>query len=179
MNQPFLTGALGATHEEFAAFVDALPPASFEAAPPGKWTPGQQLAHLVLCLKPIAAALASKEYIDQKFGRLDRTTWTQEEVLARYRAGLAAGGTAPERFLPPPVASADKAAWLDALRSELRSISGHVAGYTDAELDSLALPHPFLGLLSIRELLYLMTYHATHHLRQVQTALAQPLAADR
>jgi hypothetical protein len=35
--------------------------------------------------------------------------------------------------------------------------------FSEAQLDEYVLPHPILGKLTIREMLYFTIYHATHH----------------
>jgi len=40
--------------------------------------------------------------------------------------------------------------------------------FTEEELDTLSLPHPLLGILSIREMFYLISYHPSHHLAQTK-----------
>jgi len=40
--------------------------------------------------------------------------------------------------------------------------------YTELELDSITIPHPLLGKLTIREMFYVMSYHPLHHKMQIQ-----------
>jgi hypothetical protein len=166
MTKNELTARFGDNHRAFVNYVNSLTDKEFTCSSNGKWTPGQQLGHIWLCLKPIAQALSSRDFILQTFGNIDRPTWDYDRVIDNYKTALEKGGKAPDRFVPEPVEpgsrnqlSADLAAILQAIQQQLHT-------YTGEELDTLALPHPLLGKLTIRELIYLMTYHAAHHHEQ-------------
>ena len=166
-----LLGRFYDNHKELADYVDALDEDAYLLSVNDKWTAGQQLAHVHLCLLPIHKALLSKEYIKEKFGSLDRPTRSYDELITFYKQGLSAGGKAPERFLPEAVALDNRAQVSADLMGITATVQKQLGDYTEEELDTLVLPHPFLGALSLRELFFLMTYHATHHLRQVQDSL--------
>jgi uncharacterized damage-inducible protein DinB len=155
-------------HEELIGYVDALTAEEYNYRHDDKWTAGQQLTHVYLCLLPFLKILASKEVIAQKFGTADRPTWDYDEVIARY---LKTSRRAPERFEPGPVPFEGKAKLVADFHAILPAIQQLLRTFTDDELDSLVLPHPLLGNLTIREMFFLMTYHATHHLRQVHATL--------
>lgn len=157
-----------ANHREAAAYICGLPEAEFIHSYNGKWTAGQQLLHLVLCVQPIAKALAAKEYIREKFGVQQREGMSYEQVLATYKEGLQKGGKAPERFLPEVVGYAQRQELAAEMETLLTTIQNLLGGYTETELDTLVMPHPFLGMLSIREMLGLMSYHPVHHMQQVR-----------
>lgn len=158
-------------HEKLSVYINALPDDQFLHAANGKWTPGQQLAHVYLTLLPIGQALGSKEYIQNKFGLINRQVMTYDQLIETYRKGLAAGGKAPDQYLPQEIGVEQRKEYTDKLLTILASIQQQVATYTDEELDTLVLPHPFLGKLTLRELFYLMSYHPLHHLEQTEKNL--------
>lgn len=160
--------ALVDNHSNAATFISNLADDQFATSRNGKWSPGQQLAHLILCLQPISQALASAAYMEEKFGTLQRKGMNYDEVLQVYKTGLENGGKAPDRFLPQVIDSSQRTSLLKDLNDVLAVIQNRLEHYTEQQLNTLVLPHPFLGLLSIRELLYLMSYHPLHHLDQVQ-----------
>lgn len=163
-----LTEKFYQNHKDFATYISSLSDKEFNYAPNGKWTAGQQLAHVYLCLLPISQALHSKDFIFQKFGQIDRPTLSYDHVIENYRKGLEAGGKAPGQFLPQDVGLQEREELLDKLETILSTINQQLSNYSEQELDTLVLPHPFLGKLTIREFFFLMTYHATHHLQQTQ-----------
>lgn len=152
-------------------YISSLDDQKFIHSQNAKWTAGQQLSHVYLCLTPISQALVSKEFIRQKFGLIDRPLMGYDEVIDKYINALATGGKAPGRFVPDPVTYKDKAALSNNFNALLTLIRQQLDGYTDEELNTLILPHPLLGSMTIRELFYLMSYHATHHLRQTERNL--------
>lgn len=159
--------ALTDNHLTAAAFITGLPDDVFITERNGKWSPGQQLQHLILCLRPISQALTSAAFIEEKFGTIDRPPMDYDQVLKTYQSGLKNGGKAPERFLPGQVSAGRRDELKTELDSLLTTMATQLQGYDEQQLDRLALPHPFLGKLSIRELMYLMSYHPLHHLAQI------------
>ncbi len=158
-------------HRALIVYVDAITEEQFTTNKEGKWSPAQQLKHVQLCLHPMTQALASKDYIKAKFGTTDHIVQTYGQIVEQYKAALDKGGKAPERFVPQSASMEDKAMLKHELEVQLQTIQELFSNYTDEEVDTLILPHPLLGNLSIRELFYLMTYHATHHLLQTQKNL--------
>ncbi|RYD58662.1 MAG: DinB family protein [Sphingobacteriales bacterium] len=163
-------------HSTTANFICSLTDAQFVHSHSGKWSAAQQLSHLILCLMPINQALAARDYIREKFGVQSRAAMSYDDVIANYKAGLQNGGKAPERFLPPVIDVAQRDTLRNQLDEILIALRDQISTYSEAELDTLVLPHPFMGLLSIREMLYLMSYHPLHHLAQVKEHLVQPSA---
>lgn len=166
-----LMDGLYQNHKQLSNYVNALPDDQFLHTANNKWTPGQQLAHVYLTLVPISQALGSKEYIQNKFGLIDRPVMTYDQLIDTYKKGLAAGGKAPEQYLPQEVSLGQRNEFTGKLDSILTTIRRLVAGYSEQELDTLVLPHPFLGKLTLRELFYLMSYHPLHHLEQTEKNL--------
>jgi hypothetical protein len=158
-------------HKELSDYVDSLPDDKFTHLQNEKWTAGQQLSHVYLCLKPISQALTSKEFIENKFGRISRPTMDYNDVINIYNRTLKNGGKAPDKFVPQRVDMSDKAKLVQDLSELLTTIKNQISIYSDNDLDTLVLPHPLLGSLTINEMFYLMTQHATHHLRQTEINL--------
>jgi hypothetical protein len=171
MTSPELVKQFYDNHKELVDYINSLNDEEYMYSKDGKWTAGQQLDHIRLCLMPIAQALSSKEFIEQKFGRVDRPTLNYEEVIRKYKAALSSGGKAPERFVPAEVSLSNREELSDEVFDMLDTIVPHLKNYSEDELNTLVLPHPLLGSLSIKELFFLMTYHATHHLRQLDLVL--------
>lgn len=165
-------------HQSAAEYICSLPDEDFERSANEKWSAGQQLAHLLLCIRPISQALSSPDYIREKFGLQTREAMDYDAVMAAYRTGLQNGGKAPERFVPPMVTISERETLHSELNEVLATIQQQLNTYSESDLDTLVLPHPFLGLLSIRELFYLMSYHPLHHLQQVKKHLAATVGKD-
>jgi hypothetical protein len=158
-------------HQQLMQYVGGLSKEELLYSEPDKWNAGRQLQHVYLCLVAMSKGLSSKAYIIQNFGQIDRAVLSYPEVITWYKSGLAAGGKAPERFVPGPFAVDQKEQLLQDLEQLLQTLSNQLEGYSEEELDTLALPHPFLGKLSIREFFFLMTEHAALHQESIGRGL--------
>jgi hypothetical protein len=163
MDTDDLTRQFHERHRELVEYISSLSDHDFVLSRNGKWSPGQQLDHVVKCIAPLAKAIGSKPFIESKFGKVQRAGLSYDEVIATYRQGLGNGGKAPERFLPEPVDLTKREQLAVELMNSVSALVDSLESYSEEELDSLVLPHPFLGNLTIREMLCLMAYHAEHH----------------
>lgn len=158
-------------HRETMDYINQLDEQQFTSGFNSKWTAGQHLKHILLTIVPFPGALASKTVLLEKFGVVDRPTWNYETVLENYaKTSL----KAPDQFLPGDEITPDAKGELNAeLLEVLENIHSELNKYTEEELDTLVLPHPLLGKLTIREMFYLMGYHPLHHQKQLESMLAE------
>jgi hypothetical protein len=168
MNKQELIKTFSDNHHTVITYIQALPDPHFSYRNHEKWTAGQQLRHILLTLLPFPKVLQSKDFIAQKFGTLQRTTWDYNTVRNNY---LKTSRQAPSQFLPEEILPSQKAGLIAQLEEVLATINQLFVLYNEEELDSLVLPHPLLGKLSIREMFYLMSYHPLHHLNQIKEHL--------
>lgn len=156
-------------HEELIRYVDRLDDFEFSYSYNNKWTAGQQLEHVLRTIMPFPKVLPSKEFILEKFGKINRSTWDYKTVLENYsKTSL----KAPEQFLPKDdIPIIQKNEIISDIRTILRKTAGLLDTYSEDELDTLTLPHPLLGTLTIREMFYLMSYHPLHHQKQIEKML--------
>jgi uncharacterized damage-inducible protein DinB len=157
-------------HKILSDFIHSLTDEQFVFSSNGKWTAGQQFSHVYLTLQPFLKVLPSKDFILEKFGKIDRPVWSYDTVIENY---FKTSRQAPAPYLPEPVNPDQKSRIAEDLEKVLLSIQELLNQYTEEELDTLVIPHPLLGKLTIREMFYLMSYHPIHHLNQIKTALAQ------
>jgi len=83
--------------------------------------------------------------------------------VQRYKEKLAAGGRASGRFIPPDVAASALDPTIVDIRRTIASMTKRVNGWSEADLDRYLLPHPLLGKLTVREMLFFTIHHAQHH----------------
>jgi hypothetical protein len=115
------------------------------------------------------------------FGQGSAASTPYLELEERYRAVLAGGGKAG-RFAPSPHrAPANLRAWQQSLVSEYQSAVAALASalehWTERDLDHCRLPHPLLGKLTVREMLFFTLCHYEHHRAIVAGRLSD--VADR
>ena len=174
--------ALGHVQAEVASYFGSLG-AEFNQRTGDAWTPAEHLTHLVTSVNAVARGLAApKLLLRLRFGRARAPSRSYAQVRDAYRAALAAGGKASGAFVPPPeVVSADDAgrrraeilARWDRANARLRSA---LERWTEPQMDRIRMPHPLLGRLTTREMLFFTLYHNQHHVAAVQRRLAAPVA---
>lgn len=153
-------------HQKFTQYVDDLDNEKFNYIYNNKWSAAQQLKHILLTLTPFPKILPSKSYITEKFGTIDRPTWDYETVFNNY---LKTDRKAPEQFVPDGVIAFDqKEEIISNIQYHIETIANLLNDYSEEELNTLSIPHPLLGKLTIREMFYLMLYHPLHHLKQIE-----------
>ncbi len=163
---------------KYSGFVDLVEPmseADFTFSLHGeKWSAGQQVDHLRRSVKPLNKGLGVPEFVlKSMFGKSDHPSATYDELVARYREALASGGTAPDPFRPEAVDFEQKVGLIQELRGQVEMLCGKIEKFNEEKLDTLVLPHPLLGKLTLREMFYFTIYHAEHHHLHVEQNLAQ------
>ncbi len=164
MQKPQIIESLRQRHEELISFVAGLDAGSFEFAPDGKWSAGQQLEHILRGVAPLATAFRLPKMLPKMiFGKSRATPRDYETIVTDYRRILAEGGRASGRFVPRKVGFGDRERLIKKLRSTLDRLIGGLETFDENEIDGIRLPHPLLGKLTIREMMYFTLYHVEHH----------------
>jgi hypothetical protein len=164
MNKQEIAGKLTGNHQKFADFIAGLTEQDFMFAPVEKWSAGQQIEHIIRGVSPLATALTLPKFAPRLlFGKADHDSVDYETVVKNYHARLAAGGKASGRFIPPEVGFKERENLRDKLSKTVADLVKRMEKFTEAQLDEYVLPHPLLGKLTIREMLYFTIYHVEHH----------------
>ncbi len=152
------------SHQSFAEYISGLSDFEFNKSKDGKWTAGQQLEHIHLAVKPLILAFTLPKFLLKLlFGTAIRESRTYDELVKKYLIKLESGGRASGPFIPKTV-SVEKGQRLKLiLLKEVKDLSSKLDRFTEADLDLYVLPHPLLGKLTIREMMYFTIYHVSHH----------------
>lgn len=153
-------------HHLFTNDILSLSEKDFLYAPPGKWTAGQQLEHIYKSIAPVRLAVALPKFLLRLlFGKANRPSRDYNTLVNKYQQKLQAGGKAPVPFIPKPVLFIQKENLQNKIVQNIKKINDSLHKYTETELDLYILPHPLLGKLTLREMLYFTMYHVEHHHR--------------
>lgn len=169
---PDLVGALRRLDDAGEAFLHSMSGGEFFAPQGAAWSPAEHLRHLAKSARPVARALeAPRIVLAFRFGLHRGPSPSFADLRQRYLAALAAGAQAG-RFTPSAKAApADPEAGRDEVLGEWhaanRSLERAVGRWSERSLDRHQLPHPVLGLLTVREMLAFTVYHTAHHLRRI------------
>jgi hypothetical protein len=141
----------------------------FEGRPEGKWSAGQQLAHLNRAIRPLLPAYRSRRWLlKMVFGKPNRPSRSYEDLRKKYQEKLEKGAVSSRYFLPPVVGIHEKDAQLQMFQSNASKLIGYARRIPELSLDQYHLPHPILGRLTLREMLFFTIFHIHHHLEQVK-----------
>jgi hypothetical protein len=157
--------ALNREVNSFNNYISALSKDQFEATPESKWSAGQNLDHLIKSIKPLQLAYSLPKFIlKMMFGKANRPSKTYDELVLKYKAKLAAGGRASGPFIPPPISFDKKDVLLKKYEGHKKSIIKKIEKQSEGDLDNYILPHPLLGKITLREMLFFTVHHNVHHL---------------
>ena len=165
MNKQEIVFKLKADHQSFVDYILQLSNEEFLAHPPGKWSAGQQLDHIYRSVKPVAMAFGIPDmFVKMMFGKANRNSRTYAEIVAKYKQKLTTDYKPNSKFSPEPVRLDERLSIAKLLILKVGKLCFLVDKCTEEELDTMILPHPLLGKITLREMLYFTIYHVEHHL---------------
>ena len=139
----------------------------------GVWSTADHVRHLIKSVRPLAMALKIPKIIIRfKFGRHNGASRSFDELKKMYRQKLNEGATAG-RFAPgkrdiPVHADNWKYEIIANWQQVSASLTNNLQRWSEKDLDRYCLPHPLLGNLTVREMLFFTLYHNHHHARRVE-----------
>lgn len=161
-------------HRQLIRYVQSLNEEQFEQKLEGKWTAGQHLEHLLLSIKPLNSGLLTPVFILKIiFGKTTRQSYSYDELIGLYRKSLDEGGKASKNFIPSPVPFSKSAELIKKLENTLASFLKRVEAMSEEDMNTLLVPHPLIGKITFREMLYFTIYHPEHHHKIIQRDLAK------
>ena len=149
---------------------DAIPAKQFFLRQGEAWSASDNVDHLIKAIKPITLALKIPRLgLQTMFGKVEHPSRNYDEICIIYVDEIAKGAQASGRFLPnqesPTQPEMQKKELLDQLGKTVNSLLSALENWRDAELDQYQLPHPILGKLTVREMLFFSIYHTLRHAR--------------
>lgn len=142
-----------------------------ESAPaPGKWSPLQHLDHLHFSVKTINRYLRwlPKWVFRWRFGKPNRPGRDFEGVVARYEEKLITGNPKNNRFSTGVVPAERRVELLRDFEKEHMDFVRLFSKWPEKDLDETLVPHPLLGKITVREMLFFMVNHMRHHEKIVE-----------
>ena len=147
----------------------AIPAKDFFKRHGEDWSPSDNVDHLIRAHKPITMAMKLPKLILQiMFGKSNRPSKTYEALCQKYIDAINKGGRAGGSFLPDQVnpeenAEAKKKEFLGQLAKTSADLISIAEKWNENSLDRCILPHPLIGKLTVREMLYFTIYHNLRH----------------
>ena len=160
--------ALDKNVNAFNEFILPLGKEEFENTKDGKWSAGQNLDHLILAIRPLQPAFSLPKFVLKVlFGKANRPSGSYEAVVEKYKSKLAAGGKASGRFIPKAILLNEKDSVVKKYDRQKEKLIKKIKKQSEEKLDNYILPHPLLGKITLREMLFFTIYHNEHHLQIV------------
>lgn len=154
----------------------------FFAKSEDQWSAAEQMQHLILSVIPLHKAFGKPRLILRVlYGKPDRnTSSTYTELVKKYQGKLERGAKASPAFRPKPLsADTDKEALIDNFTKIYTHFIAKIASINEYDLDNYQLPHPILGKLTLREMLYFTAYHVEHHHKIVKERVVDKVKSKR
>lgn len=135
------------------------------------WSSSDNVDHMIRAIKPIIKALKlPKVALQTMFGRPSNISRTYDEICTIYRGEIANGAKASGTFLPkqntPQNPEEEKAELLNELSTVIEKLISVLERWSESDLDEVQLPHPIIGKLTVREMLFFTIYHNLRHASQ-------------
>lgn len=174
MNKTVLTKELTINHNLFLEYINSLTDKEFNGKLDQKWSARQELEHIVKSVEPLSKILSNKAIIVENFGAINRPILDYTELINKYKNELKNGGIATGKYVPnEEIGTNKKKELFKMLLSYVKIVENNLKNFTENELDNLILPHPLLGKLTIREMIYFTIYHVQHHKKNIERNIAQ------
>jgi G:T/U-mismatch repair DNA glycosylase len=169
-NKPQIISALNEKIDIFNSYILSLNQVQFVATPNGKWSAGQNLDHLIRAIKPLQLAYGLPKFaLLILFGKTNRPSRTYEELVTKYKTKLLAGGKASGPFIPPTINFEKRENLIKKYNEQKQKLIARIEKQSEKDLDVYILPHPLLGKVTLREMLYFTIHHNEHHLELLKS----------
>lgn len=167
MTKPEINNQLIAAHQGlYSSAANSLEP---HYAKPGKWSVAQNLVHINISLERLNHYLMlPKSVIESRFGRSEKAAISYEAMADIIRAAYEKGVKSTVPFEPPQELKTPISALIDEGHELLETYRRHLENWSEDELNQYHCPHPFLGTVSAREILYFTIYHVLHHQQTIE-----------
>ena len=169
MNKAEIIHHLTNNYQSFTSKILSLQEDEFLFTVNDKWTAGQNAEHILRAVKPVNLAFGLPLFVPKLlFGKSNRPSKSYQGLVEKYKNKLAEGGKASGRYIPPAVVYSQQQNICKQITAVVDSLCKRVNNKTEDDLDVYILPHPLMGKLTLREMLYFTIYHAEHHLGSME-----------
>jgi len=154
---------LDENHIGFVSYLTTLSAEEYTFRYKQKWTAGQQLEHIRRSLKPLNLVMSFPKWVIRLyFGKSNRPSKSYEELVAKYRSKLGKVSM-PAGYSPSPISFEQRESVSKSVLSLVKEIKKKLCKFSEKDLDVMILPHPLMGKVTFREMLFFTVYHVLHH----------------
>lgn len=152
------------------SFFESLSPELFFHNGLGGWSAAQNLSHLNTITSLSVELLKLPRFFLIPFGKRknQKDFITLKDEYINSKKAIQIGPLAPSSIEPPKISNE----LIEKMLREWDSICGNLKAVLEnvpeEDFDKYSIPHPSLGILSYREILYVIIFHAIHHTYKVE-----------
>jgi hypothetical protein len=153
------------SHKKFVNYIRTLSADDYTYSHENlKWAPYQDLEHHKKVLKKIVLALSIPSFILKLiYGKSNNPSLSYDKTLKLYQIRVNDGAKSTKEFTPSKTLRAHLEQDCIELISTLEKLLLKVGELDEHDLDSILLPHPILGTITLREMLYFCKIHVEMH----------------
>lgn len=136
-----------------------------------RWSVAENMEHLRICFnKSWQGIVIPKFILKWKFGKPGHSSLPYEELEQVYRQKLEAGAKATGIYVPQlKDGQLSKEQIIERLRKSSNRYLDEIRYYwEDEHIDQYQLPHPVLGNITARELMYFNIFHCWMHFNSIR-----------
>lgn len=152
-------------------FFNVLTEDQFHEKPGDKWSAAENFEHLFVSTYPVSKALGYPKLTFRAFGTNKGKSMSFEELVAFYKKKLEEGAKASGKFVPEEDKNLDRETLLSKWKKSTDTFLANISDWSEEDLDKYRIPHPILGKLSVREMIFFTIYHIHHHHQIVKSRL--------
>lgn len=166
MDKEAIIDLLEKKHKDTFDWLTKQPIENWEKGPKEKWTTAQHIQHLVDSLQLLNNALSyPRFFLKYKFGTSNRPSRSYNSVAEKYQQRLSENQERARKFnqkLKNPSLK-ERERLITRFKIQQKKLQYKVKKISDNNLDTLILPHPLMGKMTIREIVMWTAHHTEHH----------------
>jgi len=136
----------------------------------GKWTIAGHYVHLIKSARAVTRGLKMPRIgLRGMFGVNNREERTFDGLREKYEAAIAPGITAGPDFIAKPGKVYEKEDLIKQIKEELDQFKSIVPKWSEKDLSKYIVPHPAIGKVTLREILFFTIFHTDIHLNTLKT----------
>lgn len=166
MNKDVIADLLEEKHQQLFNWLEKQPLENWKKGPKNKWTTSQHILHLVNSLQLLNNALSYPKFLlKYKFGTCNRATRDYNTVVKNYQQKLLENKDRARVFnqkLKKPTLE-ERKRLLTNFQIQQKKLQYKTKKISNKNLDTLLIPNPLMGKMTIREIIMWTAYHTEHH----------------
>jgi hypothetical protein len=171
-SKTLIAKSLSESTDQFIKLISNLNKEEFEININNKWSAGQDLVHIIKLYSILNIAYSLPTTLLRiLYGINKNEQRSYEQLQTIYKKALEHGAKSPAIYIPKPVFFESKDILIKKLESLNEIFIGKINKKSDHDLDTIRLPHPIIGKISLREMSIFTSLHTIHHFELLKVKL--------